>query len=99
VAPPTWSQPNNCGPPHRYELQNEDVVSFFFLRYIATNLLTKTVPMNIYNYIILSFTQLNPFLFIKNCYLSEGFSTLEKKFPDVFSEGNAAHPVGCDSPL
>ncbi len=29
---------------------------------------------------------------------SEGFSTLEKT-PDMLSEGDAAHPVGCDSPL
>jgi hypothetical protein len=44
----------------------------------------------------------NPFLFIKNKLLfisSEGFSVLEKKRRDMFSEGNAAHPVGCDSPL
>jgi hypothetical protein len=43
----------------------------------------------------------NPFLFIKNKRLltsSEGFSTLEK-CPDMLSEGNAAHPVGCDSPV
>jgi hypothetical protein len=61
VAPPTWSQPNNCGPPHRYELQNEDVASFF-LHYITTNLLTKTVAMNITfsSYIIKPFTWLNP---------------------------------------
>jgi hypothetical protein len=30
---------------------------------------------------------------------SEGFSALDKKRPDMFSEGNAAHPVGYDSPL
>ncbi len=44
----------------------------------------------------------NPFSFIKNKRLfisSEGFSTLEKKRPDMLSEGNATHPVGCDSPL
>jgi hypothetical protein len=45
---------------------------------------------------------ITPFLFIKNERLfisSEGFSTLEKKRPDMLSEGNVAHPVGCDSPL
>jgi hypothetical protein len=30
---------------------------------------------------------------------SEGFSTLEKNRCDMFSEGNAAHPIGCDSQL
>jgi hypothetical protein len=31
---------------------------------------------------------------------SEGFSALENTLRrDMFSEGNAAHPVGCDSPL
>jgi len=31
---------------------------------------------------------------------SEGFSTLEKNAPyNMLPEGNAAHPVGCDSPL
>jgi hypothetical protein len=28
-----------------------------------------------------------------------GFSALEKKHRDIFSEGNAAHQVVCDSPL
>ncbi len=45
---------------------------------------------------------LNPFLFIKIQRLfisSEGFSTLEKNHCDIFSEGNAAHLVGCNSPL
>ncbi len=44
----------------------------------------------------------NPFLFIKNKRLfmsSEGFFDLEKKCHDVFSQANAARPVGCDSPL
>ncbi len=43
----------------------------------------------------------NHFLFIKNKCLfisSEGFSTLER-CPVMLSEGNAAHPIGCDSPL
>jgi hypothetical protein len=43
----------------------------------------------------------NPFLFIKYKRLfisSQGFSTLEKKHPDMSSKGNAAHPVGFDSP-
>jgi hypothetical protein len=43
-----------------------------------------------------------PFLFIKNKRLiisSEGFFGLVKKNRDMFSEGNAAHPVRCDSPL
>jgi hypothetical protein len=42
----------------------------------------------------------NPFLFIKKRLFisSEGFSTLEKKRPEMLSEGNgAAHLVGCDS--
>ncbi len=30
---------------------------------------------------------------------SEGFFDLEKKRHDVFSQANAARPVGCDSPL
>jgi hypothetical protein len=41
---------------------------------------------------------LNPFLFIKSKRLfiiSESFSV--KKRPNMFSEGNAAHPVGFDS--
>ncbi len=45
---------------------------------------------------------INPSLFIKNKWLfisSEGFSTLEKKRPDMLSEDNAALPVRCDSPL
>jgi hypothetical protein len=44
----------------------------------------------------------NPFLFIKNKWLfisSEGISALEKKRSYMFSEGNAAHPVKCESPL
>jgi hypothetical protein len=48
------------------------------------------------------FSVSNPFLFITNkrlFILSEGFSTLEKKYPYMLSKGNAAHPVGCDSPL
>jgi hypothetical protein len=43
----------------------------------------------------------NSFLFIKNKQLfisSEGFSALEKNAV-MFSEDNAAHPVGCDNPL
>jgi hypothetical protein len=36
-----------------------------------------------------------PFLFIKNKWVSP----LLKKRPDMLSEGNAAHPVRCDSPL
>jgi hypothetical protein len=47
--------------------------------------------------------QINPLLFIKNEHLllsSESFSTLEKKAQkSCVSEGNAAHPVGSDSPL
>ncbi len=30
---------------------------------------------------------------------SEDFSALEKKHCDMFSEGKAANPVRCDSPL
>ena len=46
----------------------------------------------------------NPFLFIKNKWLFkyiylQSFSALEKKRRYMFSEGNAAHPVVCDSPL
>jgi hypothetical protein len=46
--------------------------------------------------------KINPFLVIKNKQIfisSEGFSALEKKWHVMFSEGNAAQPVGCDSPL
>jgi hypothetical protein len=47
--------------------------------------------------------QINPFFFIKNEHLllsSDSFSTLEKKAQKCYvSEGNAAHPVGSDSPL
>jgi hypothetical protein len=51
---------------------------------------------------IIGSSKFNPFLFIKNKRLSissEGFSVLEVKWRGMFSEGNAAHPVGCDSPL
>jgi hypothetical protein len=44
---------------------------------------------------------IEPFLFIKNKQLfisSKGYSVLEKR-RDMFSEGNAAHPVRCDSIL
>jgi hypothetical protein len=30
---------------------------------------------------------------------SKGVSALEKKRCDMFIEGNAAHPGGCDSPV
>ncbi len=49
----------------------------------------------------LNFYSLNPFIFIKNKWLfisSGGLFALEKNL-DIFSEGNAAHPVGCESPL
>jgi hypothetical protein len=45
--------------------------------------------------------RINPFIFIKNkrsVVSSEGFLALEKRC-DVFSEGDAVHPVRCDSPL
>ncbi len=45
---------------------------------------------------------ISPFFFIKNKRLfisSVGFSTLEKKRPDMLAEGYAAYPFGCDSPL
>jgi hypothetical protein len=40
----------------------------------------------------------NPFLFIKNKRLFLSFSALDKR-RDMFSEGKAARPVRCDSPL
>ncbi len=43
----------------------------------------------------------DPFLFIKNkpIYIIRGFLLSWEKSHDILSEGNAAHPVGCDSPL
>ncbi len=45
----------------------------------------------------------NSFLFIKknrlHIYFIRGFLHPWKKRPDMLSEGNAAHLVGCDSPL
>jgi hypothetical protein len=44
----------------------------------------------------------NPFIYIRNKHRvisSEGFSALEKKHHDMFSEVNAAHLIGWDSPL
>jgi len=58
--------------------------------------------MILFFYLTLQRRWINPFLFIKNKRLfisSEGFSTLEKKRPDILSEGNAALPVRCDIPL
>jgi hypothetical protein len=45
--------------------------------------------------------KINPFLIIKKKWLfisSECFSALEK-WHVMVSEGNAAHPVGCESPM
>jgi hypothetical protein len=44
----------------------------------------------------------HPSIFIKNnrrVMYSEGSSALEEKQRGMFSEGDAVHPVGCDSPL
>ncbi len=36
---------------------------------------------------------------INGIYILRGFLYTWKKRPDMFSEGNAAHSIGCDSPL
>jgi hypothetical protein len=52
----------------------------------------------LHHFVFYTMAGLNPFLFIKNKLLFISYPTL-KECSAFLSEGNAANPVGCDSPL